>query len=417
MSTIYAFTTPARGHLYPLVPILTELAGRGHRVKVWTLDAELDRLSGLGVEAAAISPEIEELPLEDWEARSAAQAVKKTFSRWLERAPHEIADLERAVAEERPDLILTDINGWGASAAAEASGVSWATFAPYITPLPDPRVPAFGPGMPPAAGPLGRLRDAAMSRLLGGMLDRGFLETLNEMRGRAGAGPLTTVTEVWTRPPKLLYLTVPELEYERESWPESFRFIGPVNWQPDVESPAWLADVDRPLILLTASTEYQADDELIRTGLEALADEDVFVVATTAGNDPAQFDAPANARVERFVPHGPILERAEAVICHGGMGITQKALAAGVPVCTVGWGRDQLESGRRVEHAGAGVLLPRKKLSSERLRESLALARSRRAGAERIAAAIDRAPGATGAVDELEALLTPSARRPAPAAR
>jgi UDP:flavonoid glycosyltransferase YjiC (YdhE family) len=29
---ILAYTTPARGHLYPLVPILDELAERGHRI-------------------------------------------------------------------------------------------------------------------------------------------------------------------------------------------------------------------------------------------------------------------------------------------------------------------------------------------------------------------------------------------------
>jgi MGT family glycosyltransferase len=408
MSTIYAFTTPARGHLYPLVPILNELRKRGHRVKVWTLASELERVTDLGIEAEAISPEIEALPLNDWQAKNEAEAIRRTFGRFLERAPHEIDDLEHAVAGERPDLILTDINAWGASAAAEASGIQWASFSPFFTWLPDPRVPGFGPGMAPGTNPLTRLRDAAVRKVIPRMLDRGFLEPLNELRAGVGVGPLETLSQIWTRPPKLLYMTVRELEYERESWPESFRFIGPINWQPDTDAPQWLADVNRPLILLTASTEYQADEELIRTGLEALADEDVFVVATSAGNDPAQFDSPANARIERFVPHGPVLARAEAVICHGGMGITQKALAAGVPVCTVGWGRDQLESGRRLEVAGAGALLPRKKLSAGRLRETLDLVRGRRAGAARIAAAIERAPGANGAADELEALLSVS---------
>ncbi len=47
-----------------------------------------------------------------------------------------------------------------------------------------------------------------------------------------------------------------------------------------------------------------------------------------------------NACVERFGPHGPILRRAAAVVCHGGMGVTQRTLAAGVPVCVVPFGRD-----------------------------------------------------------------------------
>ena len=42
---------------------------------------------------------------------------------------------------------------------------------------------------------------------------------------------------------------------------------------------------------------------------------------------------------------------------HAGMGATQKALAHGVPVCAVPFGRDQLEVARRVEVAHAGTRL------------------------------------------------------------
>lgn len=38
------------------------------------------------------------------------------------------------------------------------------------------------------------------------------------------------------------------------------------------------------------------------------------------------------------------------MISHGGTGTTQKALAAGVPVCAVPFMRDQFEVARRVEH-------------------------------------------------------------------
>ncbi len=403
MSTIHAFTTPARGHIYPLTPILAELRRRGHRVKVWTLAAELEPLRELGIEAEPIDPAIEALPVNDWEATSESKAILNTFGRFLARAPYEIADVERAISGDRPDLLIADINSWGVPAAAEASGIPWASFSPFFSWYPSAGVPVFGPGMKPLGGPLGRVRDGALRKLVTFDLDRRFLARLNRVRGEAGAGPLESLVDLWTRPPLLLYMTVPELEYPRPQWPDGFEFVGPCQFEPPTQAPAWLDESGEPLVLVTASTEYQADEALISTALEALATEDVRVVATTAGNDPAAFTAPANARVERFLPHGPLLERAEVVVCHGGMGITQKALAAGVPVCTVGWGRDQLESGRRVERAGAGVLLPRKKLTVERLREAVAAARGRRAGAERIGAAIASAPGPAGAADLLEA--------------
>ena len=126
------------------------------------------------------------------------------------------------------------------------------------------------------------------------------------------------------------------------------RLVGPGLWDPPAEEPSWLAGEQRPIVLLSASTEFQDDGALIETGLEALATEPYAVIATTAAHDPARFRVPPNARVERFLPHSPILRRASAVVCHGGMGTTQKALAAGVPVCVVPFLRDQFEIARRV---------------------------------------------------------------------
>ena len=78
-------------------------------------------------------------------------------------------------------------------------------------------------------------------------------------------------------------------------------------------------------------------------------------MATLPSQNPDDFPAPANARVERFVPHGAVLDRAVCAVTHGGMGATQKALARAVPVCAVPFGRDQLEVARRVEVAEAGL--------------------------------------------------------------
>jgi UDP:flavonoid glycosyltransferase YjiC (YdhE family) len=130
----------------------------------------------------------------------------------------------------------------------------------------------------------------------------------------------------------------------------------------------------------------------------------VRVIATTASIDPATFRAPANARVERFLPHGPLLQEAACVVCHGGMGITQKALAAGVPVCVVPFGRDQLEVARHVEISGAGTRLASNQLSPERLRNAVREAMANKPGALRVAEAFRNAGGPAAAADVLEDL-------------
>jgi MGT family glycosyltransferase len=206
-------------------------------------------------------------------------------------------------------------------------------------------------------------------------------------------------------------MTAEPFEYPRSDWPASVRLIGPCAWDPPADAPEWLDDLKRPLVLVTTSSEFQDDGRLVRTALDALAGEELEVVATLPAATIGAMEVPANARVLPFVPHSPLLERAACAITHGGMGATQKALALGVPVCAVPFGRDQLEVARRVEVSGAGTRLPASKLSPQRLRAKVLEAISRKAGAERIAAAFADAGGATAAVDAFEQeLLSRTAR-------
>ena len=89
------------------------------------------------------------------------------------------------------------------------------------------------------------------------------------------------------------------------------------------------------------------------------------------------------------------------------MGITQKALAHGVPVVAVPFGRDQPEVARRVEVAQAGVRLPARRLNPERLRAAVEQARTLAPGARRIADAFRAAGGPAAAADTLEGLERP----------
>jgi UDP:flavonoid glycosyltransferase YjiC (YdhE family) len=84
------------------------------------------------------------------------------------------------------------------------------------------------------------------------------------------------------------------------------------------------------------------------------------------------------------------------------MGATQKALAHGVPVCVVPFGRDQFEVARRVEVARCGTRLPAKKLSAERLRMKVREAITMTDGAKRVAAGFAATGGAARGADLYE---------------
>jgi MGT family glycosyltransferase len=380
--------------------VLDELLARGHEVAVRTLASEVEMMRGRGFDARPIDAAIEAIEHDDWRAKRPQAALRRAVRTFCARADHDLTDLRRAIDEERPDACLVDIQSWGALATAEAHGGPWAAFCPYPLPLPPRDAPPFGPGLAPARGPLGRLRDRAVRPLVFRTLERTVVTGLNGVRARVGLGPVDATT-MFTRPPLLLYMTAEPFEYPRSDWPANVRLVGPCAWDPPADPPEWLADVRRPLVVVTASSEFQNDDRLVRTALEALADEDVEVVATVpAGSAPTE--VPANARVLPFVPHAPLLERAACAVTHGGMGATQKALARGVPVCAVPFGRDQLEVARRVEISGAGTRLPARRLSPERLREKVREALECRPGAERIARAFAAAGGPVAAADAFE---------------
>lgn len=116
-----------------------------------------------------------------------------------------------------------------------------------------------------------------------------------------------------------------------------------------------------------------------------------------------------------FVPHAAVLPSARVVVTHGGHGTVMKALAHGVPLVCLPFGRDQADVARRAVEAGAGLRLSRRS-SPDRLRAAVAQVlvetRFRRAAAT-LAEAIAAEAAGDPAVAELEGL---AARAGPPAA-
>lgn len=401
---VLAYTSPARGHLYPLVPILDELAGHGNTIAIRTLASQIPEVSERRFAAAPIAAEIEQLQHDDYLGRSPLAKLKRGMTVFGKRAEHEVPDMRAAIEHERPDAILVDAMCWGATAVTEAWGGPWAQWFPYPLPLSSPDAPPFGPGLKPAAGAVGRLRDRTLLPLLTRTMQRAAFPALNAVRSSVGVRPFMAIDDMYTTPPLILYMTAEPLEYPRADWPASVRMVGPCCWEPPAEVPKWLAELERPLVLVGTSSEFQDDGRLVETTLAALADEPVQVIATVPSAEKPVGPVPANARVETFAPHTPILARAACAVTHGGAGATQKALAAGVPVCVVPFGRDQLEVARRVEVAGAGTRLPAQRLNPDRLRAKIREAMTKTAGARRVADGFAAAGGPAVAAQAFETL-------------
>ncbi len=404
MATYLVYVDAVPGRLYPLVSALLELSARGHQVVVKAGIDDIQRLRSAGLHAEPLAKPIERFEPDDWKARTRFGALMSGLRQFGERARAQADDLTHAIAEFHPDLLFIDEGAWGAAAAAERSGLPWAFSLVSAIPLTSHDAPPFGLGLRPRHDALGRLRDRVLGRLTLGTLERIIASHLNPLRAELGVPPLTKIDQFYLVADRVLAFTAEPFEYPRSDWSDKVRLVGPGLWEPPAEPPAWLADIHRPLVLVTCSTLFQNDRKIPQIACEAFDGEPFDAIVTTVEIDPATFTPPANVRIERFVPHSPVLDGAACVVCHAGMGITQKALAHGVPVVAVPFGRDQPEVARRVEVARAGVRLRASKLTSTRLREAVRAAIELRPGAQRIAEAFAAAGGPTAAADALEEL-------------
>ena len=403
MATILAYTSPALGHLLPISALLSELSRRGHTVHVRTLSTGVEIGQRLGLTTDAIDPRIERIELDDWKATNPVASLKLSVAVFGQRAVHEVTDLAETVARAHPDALLVDVNCWGAQSAADSGLIPWACFSPYTPPLRSPGVPPFGLGLRPMSGVVGRMRDAVVRTAVVGRLEKVMLPPINTIRAKVNVGPVASMDEFLRRSPLLLVASGKPFQYPQTDWGDAVQMIGPCVLDPGPNTdPDWLVSVDRPIVLVTTSSEKQADDNLVQTAMTALADEPVHVVATLPAGQSDGIATSPNATVCRFVPHGVVLDRAVCAVTHGGMGATQKALAHGVPVCVVPYGRDQFEVARRVEVARCGTRLPAKKLSPPRLRTKVREAMTMTAGARRVAVGFAATGGAARGADLIE---------------
>lgn len=242
-----------------------------------------------------------------------------------------------------------------------------------------------------------------MRRVTGRMFDDPVLRRMNPLRAEAGVPEVDSVDAMMRRAPLTLGVGGRPFEYPHPDWGDSVHQLGACVFEPGpVAEPPWLAEIDRPVVLVNTSSIAQADTILAHTALAAFADEPVHVVATFPAGVPDGLPRPANATIGEYIPHGVVLDRTVCVVTHGGMGTTLKALDRGIPVCVVPFARDQAEVARRVQMARCGTRLPAKHLSAARLRRKVRQAMAMSDGARRVAAGFAATGGVVRGADLIE---------------
>lgn len=419
MTNVLIATYPLAGHTLPLRGIARELVDRGHRVRWYAGSAFADIVRATGAELLPMDPTIDRdtRPLDEVHPERARLRGLKKLS-WdmkhlfIDAGVPQLEGLRQALRAAPTDVVVSDPGFFGARLLGELDGVRWVSVGLTPLTLPGPGIPPFGPGLRPRASRFGAVRD----RVLTAMTDLALRDVVahqEAQRRDLGLPPSGLSLMAGVLSPHLhLQAGVPGMDYPRPGLPATVHHVGDLALAHDdlAIEPA-LPDVVRPVVHVTQGTAANADlHELLLPTLDALAGEDVDVVATLGSRD-ATFTGPVpdNAVVMPYVSYPQLLPRTAVMVTNGGYGGVTQALAHGVPLVVAGAGEDKPEVAARVEWSGAGVNLRTGNPSPRQIRNAVRRVLATPSYAERardLAAELARHRGPQLAADLIEDLAT-----------
>jgi UDP:flavonoid glycosyltransferase YjiC (YdhE family) len=321
MTEVLVVTWAPGGNLPPLLAAASVLAARGHGVRV---------LASGSTRAAAEKAGFEVLrhprgPDPDTRVAFEAQAELMLAT----AAGEEIAlGVREVLTDAWPDVAIVDCMLPAGIAAARSTGTPVVSLVHFL----------YG------------LARSEMARSGGAWTTD--LGRLNATHESLGLPPARDGLAAWEAP-DLLLVTAPRwFDLELDYAPHVVH-AGPLSVRLDSER-------DRSLVLLSFSTTVMEQQvSLVQRCCDALAGAGVQALLTVGpALDPAAVKAPGNVEVVGFADHDRVLARCAAVVTHGGLGTTLRALAHGVPLLLLPLGRDQGFNAARVAELGAGIRLP-----------------------------------------------------------
>ncbi|POX41284.1 glycosyltransferase [Streptomyces sp. Ru73] len=359
-------TLPATGHVNPALPLAARLVERGHEVLWHTGEAYAPQVKATGARFVPYdqAADLRRLPAEpDPGTKGMAAGVSALRKLLIDRMPGQLADYEAILADFPADLLVTDMCAVGAATLRDKGGPAYATLGinPLVTT--DPEIPPFTSSRPPATSFVAQLPNRLAHFLTRRVLDPKLRAALDTHRAGLGLPPFPRdrLALDITRSPYLhLMPTTEAFEFPRRRMAPHIHFVGPLLPDPPAafDAPEWwdeLAAHEGRVVHVTQGTVATDPTALLRPAVEALAEEDVLVVAT--GPDPAGTlgALPDNVRWAPFIPHARLLPHVSVMITNAGYNGVLTALAHGVPLICAGRTEDKTAVSARVAWSGAGL--------------------------------------------------------------
>lgn len=419
MANILFTTWEGGGHVQPMMLVARGLLARGHSVLVLSDACNAPDAAALGLPfrawrhapSRADKSAASDL-LRDWEASNPMESVQRLCDRIVAGPAALYARDVLEILDAAPfDLVVSQELLFGAMMGAEAAGAPLALFCANVWPFPTlPGLPPFGAGMAPAEDDQGRMLHEMVGQTTRTIFQMG-LPALNAARQALGLPPLTDLFDQLSAARANLLGTSRSFDFAPEPLAPPFAYAGPYVADPvDVAAWAspWPADDARPLVVVTSSSLYEAQEDLLRGAIAALSGLPVRGLVTLGpALTLADFPGSDNVRVVQSASHEALFAEAALVITHGGHGSVIRPLMAGLPLLVLPGLRDQRDNAQRVVHRGAGLMLERT-ATPDAIAEAVRLLledASYREAAARLGAAVAHDLAERSAEDQLEALL------------
>ncbi len=383
MARFLLVAPPLVGHVLPLAAVAQELEERGHEVAWAVHERHVGHLLPPGATVYGLdddrAAELNELHAARLEAdpRSASFMVFDGY--FCPLARETLAEVERAVADFRPDVLFVDQHAYAGAFAARRAELPWATSSPSFQLVID---------------------------LTALDLVRSFIaDRLDALQRDCGLEPI----DAPDRSPHGVVLYTTRAFLGDVPLPSNCVLVGPVtSGIADEPSFPWERLRRRPRILVTLGTVVgSAGRRIHERVVEAFGGTDLEVVL---GAEPevAPPSPPENVIVAPRLPNRRLMSQVDAVVCHAGVLTVHEALLHGLPLVLTPVTNDNTFLARTAARSGAGIVLRSRRLTAAELRdavETVLREQSYRRAAAAIGASLRASPGAAGAAGFLERLV------------
>lgn len=390
---------PFSGHVNPSLAVVSELAGRGHRVSYATTAEFAQAVHDAGGRAVVYDATGSAM---DGPATlpDPASTAGHDFARGLSGQLHQLRTVLPALisefADDAPDVVVCDPTCWAGRALAARYRVPPVNSVTTMIGKARWSLGAISASFDPAQPRVPRLL-AATSAVLASY-ETGL--TAAQLLGADGAIPTIAYH------PRAF-------EAEGDQFGSDINFVGPCvsmrRGRPHGgpgDGNDWRPAGDGPVIVVSLGTVFNRQPALFRRCIDALADLSCQVVAALGGLDAAALGPlPPNAEAHGYLPLPQLLRHADVLVGHAGMTSTMEALSFGVPIAALPQIPEQRLTADRLAELGLGLCLRQ----TQQTREGMLLAvttlmrdASIRARLAWMRAEIERAPGAPGAADVIE---------------